>query len=137
MMAETTLQGFTLAQRLFAILMAVLIVGGTVELIRRRKLREEYAMLWVCASAAVVVFAIFPGLLFWLLNAAGVYYLTAMVVGGFVFLSLVLMHLAVSASRSADDVRKIAQRLALLEEKLEKLAPPAQQPTADKDDKKE
>ena len=68
MMADTTLQGFTLAQRLFAILMAVLIVGGTVELIRRRKLREEYAMLWVCASAAVVVFAIFPNLLFWLLN---------------------------------------------------------------------
>ena len=132
MMAETMLQGFTLGQRLFAILMGVLIVGGAVELIRRRKLREEYAMLWVTASIAVVVFAIFPNLLIWLCNATGVYYLTAMIVVGFVFLSLTLMHLAVSASRSADDVRKIAQRLALLEDKLEKLDSPA-----DKDGKKD
>ena len=121
MIAETTVEGIGLAQRLVPLLAAVAVTGMTLELIRRRKLREEYAMLWIAASIILLVFAIIPKLLPWISNTIGVYYITLMVMMMFCFLSLLIIHLAVAASRSADETQKIAQRLALLEHKLERL----------------
>ena len=114
-------QGITIIQRLVPLVAAALIAGMTVELIRRRKLREEYAMLWITASVVLVVFAVVPHLLFWLSMAIGVYYITIMVIIMFSFLSLLIIHLSMSASKTEDDTRKIAQRTAVLEEKLERL----------------
>ena len=114
-------QGITIIQRLVPLVAAALIAGMTVELIRRRKLREEYAMLWITASVVLVVFAVVPHLLFWLSMAIGVYYITIMVIIMFSFLSLLIIHLSMSASKTEDDTRKIAQRMAVLEEKLDRL----------------
>ena len=125
MLAQETARKITFMQRAFPLAAAVLIFVVTVELIRRRKLREEYAMLWVLASVVLLAFAIFPRLLLYLSELLGVFYLTTVVLIAFSFLSLMVLHLSVVASRSADDVRQIAQRLALLEERLERLAPPA------------
>ena len=109
----------TLLQRLLPLAAALVIALVTVELIRRRKLREEYAMLWISASGMLLIFAIFPRLLLYLSVAMGVFYLTTVVVLCFSFLALVLLHLAVMVSRSSEDLRQVAQRLALLESKLE------------------
>ncbi|HOD80663.1 MAG: hypothetical protein BWX88_00203 [Planctomycetes bacterium ADurb.Bin126] len=108
----------TLLQRILPLGAALLIALVTVELIRRRKLREEYAMLWISASGLLLIFAIFPRLLLHLSVGMGVFYLTTVVVLVFSFLALVLLHLAVIVSRSSEDVRQIAQRLALLEHKM-------------------
>ena len=114
-------QQITVAQRIVPLVMVAAVVIVTIELIRRRKLREEYAMLWILASIALLVFAVFPRLLFRISELIGVYYITTLVIIMFAFLSLVVIHLGVSASRSADDARKLAQRLALLEQKLDSL----------------
>ena len=55
---------FTPLQRIVPLAVAVVIVLFTIELIRRRKLREEYAMLWLAASIVLTLFAVFPRLLF-------------------------------------------------------------------------
>jgi len=122
MIAETVTGGVTLAQRFVPLLAAGAVTLVTLELIRRRKLREEFALLWVGASAVLLVFALIPQLLGWISNTIGVHYVTLMVLMLFCFLSMLMIHLAVAASRSADDVQRIAQRLALLEQKLETLA---------------
>ena len=114
-------QQITFGQRIVPLVMVAAVAVVTVELIRRRKLREEYAMLWILASIALLVFAVFPRLLFLISELIGVYYITTLVIIMFAFLSLVMIHLGVSASRSADDARKLAQRLALLEQKLNSL----------------
>ena len=121
MIAETAAEGLTLAHRFVPLLAAGAVTLVTIELIRRRKLREEFAMLWVGASVVLLVFALIPQLLGWISNAIGVYYVTLMVLMLFCFLSMLIIHLAVAASRSADDTQQIAQRLALLEQKLETL----------------
>jgi hypothetical protein len=108
----------TLTQHLLPLAASLLITIVTVELIRRRKLREEYAMLWLAASAVLLVFAVFPRLLWHLAHGLGVYYLTVMVLLAFSFLALLVIHLAVVISRLADDSRQIAQRLALAEQRL-------------------
>ena len=114
-------QNITILQHVLPLAASLLITGVTVELIRRRKLREEYAMLWLAASAVLLVFAAFPRLLWHVANLLGVYYLTVLVLLAFSFLALLVIHLAVVISRLADDSRQIAQRLALTEQKLAEL----------------
>ena len=115
----------TSLQRVLPLAAAILIAFVTIELIRRRKLREEYAMLWITASLLLLVFAIFPRLLLYLSQALGIYYLTTLVGLCFSFLALVLLHLSVIISRSSEDIRQIAQRLAILEQQVEAKPPPA------------
>lgn len=115
MIAQTSI---SLLQRIVPLAVAVLVVVFVVELIRRRKLREEYAMLWITASIVLLVFATLPQLLWWISKTTGVYYTTLMVLLIFCFLSLVIIHLSMAVSRAADDLRKLAQRMALLEQKL-------------------
>ena len=115
MIAQT---GITHVQRIVPLVIAVVVVVFVVELIRRRKLREEYAMLWISASVALLVFAAVPQLVMWAADLLGVYYITLMVLLSFCFLSLVIVHLSVAVSRASDDLRKLAQRTALLEEEL-------------------
>ncbi len=118
-------QQIPFGQRIVPLLVVAAVAVVTVELIRRRKLREEYAMLWILASIGLLVFAIFPKLLFVISELIGLYYITTLVIMMCAFLSLVVIHLGVSASRSADDARKLAQRMALLEQKLDSLDPSA------------
>ncbi|MHC4718096.1 MAG: DUF2304 domain-containing protein [Planctomycetota bacterium] len=100
---------------------ALLISVVTFELIRRRRLREEYAMLWVAASAVLLVLAVFPRLFLGISRLLDVDYRTTVMLIGFSFLSLMVIHLSVVASRSADDTRTTAQRVALLEDRLRQL----------------
>jgi len=115
MIAQT---GITHTQRIVPLAIAVIVVVFVVELIRRRKLREEYAMLWISASGVLLVFAVVPQLVMWAAGLLGVYYITLMLLLSFCFLSLVIVHLSVAVSRASDDLRKLAQRTALLEEEL-------------------
>ena len=91
------------------------------ELIRRRKLREEYALFWLAASLILL------GLSFWrrsldiVARLIGVAYspsvlLLAMIVVGF-FLA---MHYSISLSRLSEQNKRLAQELALLRYEVER-----------------
>ncbi len=118
-MIAALVQDVTVAQRLVPLAAAAAIALASIELIRRRKLREEYAILWLVASFAMLVVAVFPRLLLWFCDAVGVHYITVALILGLSFLTLVILHLAVAVSRGADDTRKMAQRIALLEKQLQ------------------
>jgi len=95
--------------------MAMIVVLTAVELIRRRKLREEYAMLWLASSFVLLVFAIFPGLVLWMQQLLKVNYLTIIVLSCFLFLAMILMHMTTVISRQAEQIRRVAERIALLD----------------------
>ena len=109
----------TISQRVIPAAVALIIILTTVELIRRRKLREEYAMIWLLASGILAVFAIYPKLLILISEWMGVNYLTTLFLGVFLFLMLLALGLAMSVSRLTDDLRQTAQRVALLERDIE------------------
>lgn len=109
-----------LTRRLVPLVMALLVALTAVEMIRRRKLREEYAMLWVLASAVLLVIAIFPDLVIWLEEQLKVHYLTIVVLALFGFLAMILMHYATVISRHAEHIRQLAEQVALLEHQLRK-----------------
>jgi hypothetical protein len=100
-----------------AIAFAVLVFVAVFELVRRRRLRERYALVWMAASLVLLVLAIWKDLLYSVSKAVGIYYPpNALFVIAFGFLLLLLLHLSAAVSRLSDQITVLAQRLALLEE---------------------
>src|SRR5207249_760321 len=90
-----------------------------IELIRRHKLQERYALLWIFTGVVMLVLAVWRGALYALAHATGVAYAPSalyMVAGLFVL--VVLLHYSTVLSKLSDQNKTLAQRLALLEERL-------------------
>jgi hypothetical protein len=104
--------------QIVSIAFAVLVLLAVFELVRRRHLRERYALVWMAAALVLLVLAIWKGLLTTVSKAVGIYYPpNALFVVAFGFLLLLLLHFSAAVSRLSDQTRVLAQRLALLEER--------------------
>ena len=111
----------TLVTALTGLVLLVIIV----ELLRRRQLREKYAMLWLVVGVLIIPMALFPGLLNNVVGFLGMASGVSLVLFlGIVFLLLVCMHLSWEVSRLEEETRTIAEDLALLRTEIE-----AQRPT--------
>jgi hypothetical protein len=106
-------------QQLIAILFSLSLVAVIVQLIRRHRLREEYALVWLLASIAILVLSAFGGLVRLLASLVEVSYPpTLVLVVGLLFALLILLSQSVTISGQADRVRDLAQTVALLERRL-------------------
>jgi hypothetical protein len=104
--------------QLASIAFAVLVFALVFEMVRRRYLRERYAILWLGAALALLVLAAWTQLLSAISRAVGIATPSnAFFVVAFAFLLLLLLHFSAVVSRLADETRVLAQRLALLEER--------------------
>ncbi|MEA2403984.1 MAG: hypothetical protein QOE08_631 [Thermoleophilaceae bacterium] len=93
------------------------------ELVRRRRLLERYALLWLFSALALLCLAVWRGLLVDLAHAIGIYSPpNALFVVAFGFILLLLLHFSVAVSKLADQNKVLAQRLAMLEEKQRETA---------------
>jgi hypothetical protein len=103
-------------------LVAVLLALLVLELVRRRKLSEEYSLLWGVSMVGVAVLAFTTPILRWVTHAFGILYEASTVFFfGLVFVLLVLLHLSVKLSRLGADHHVLTQELALLRAELERL----------------
>jgi hypothetical protein len=110
-----------LSQRLEVIIVAVVICALIFELVRRKHLMERFAILWLVAGLAVLVLGLWQGLLSTLSHAVGIYYApSALFAVAFVFVLILLVHFSLTISRLADQNTTLAQRLALLQQRLER-----------------
>ena len=97
------------------------------ELVRRRRMLERYAVLWLFCAFALLALSVWKGLLSDLSHAVGIFYPpSALFVIAFGFVLVLLLHFSVAVSKLADQNKVLAQRLALLEERQrgESPAPP-------------
>lgn len=89
------------------------------EMVRRRRLLERYALLWLLSAAVLIGLGIWRGLLEKLSHAVGIAYppnaLFFIAVG---FILMLLLHFSAAVSRLSDQSKVLAQRLSLLEERL-------------------
>jgi hypothetical protein len=91
-----------------------------IELLRRRQLREKYAMLWLTVSLLVVPLSLFPRVLDRVASAVGVASGVSLVLFlAVAFLLLVCVHLSWEVNRLEEETRTIAEDLALLRAKVE------------------
>jgi hypothetical protein len=97
----------------------VFVLGVIVELIRRHRLQERYALLWIATGGVMLVLAIWRQALDGFADLVGVAYPPSalfMVAGLFVF--VVLLHYSTVLSRLSDQNKTLAQKIALLEQRL-------------------
>lgn len=108
------------SQRIEVIALAVVVCGGIFELVRRKRLLERYAIVWLAAGVSVLVLALWKGLLTTLSHAVGVHYPpSALFVVTFLFVLVMLVNFSTTVSRLSDQNKVLAQRLALLQRRLE------------------
>jgi len=104
----------TFAQRAFAVASFTTLVV-VVELIRRRKLREEYAFLWILTTLGMLLLSSWYGLVEWITHVIGaVTVTTTLFLFGLLFLLLISVHFTTVLSRLTVQVRRLAQEVALM-----------------------
>jgi hypothetical protein len=105
--------------QLVAILGAVALLLTVLEMVRRRRLMERYALLWLLSATVLLALAIWSGALASISHAIGVIYPpNALFFIGIGFILLLLLHFSSAVSRLSDQSEILAQRQALLEERL-------------------
>jgi len=87
------------------------------ELVRTRRLRERYALLWLATGVVLLALSVWRGGLNTLASWAGVrsYPPAILFAVGLMFVIAVLLHYSTVISRLSDDNTTLAQRLAILE----------------------
>lgn len=102
----------------FGIGMLLLII----ELVRRRKLREEYSWLWLMTGAVVLLLTLWFDLLKWITHLIGAVVPSSTIfLFAFLFLIFISLHFSVVISKLTDRNKELAQRYALLELELREM----------------
>ena len=105
---------------IFATVAAVVLLLVVFELIRSRRLRERYALLWLVTGLVLVALSAWRGGLNTIAGWLGVrgYPPAVLFAVGLLFVILVLLHYSTVISRLTDQNTVLAQRLALLEARV-------------------
>jgi hypothetical protein len=103
-----------------ATIASILLILVVLELIRSRRLRERYALLWLATGVVLLVLSAWREALDTIARWVGVtgYPPAVLFAVGILFILLVLLHYSTVISKLADQNVILAQRLALLEERL-------------------
>lgn len=114
-------EGFLLVHRagLFAVSLALAVL--IFELVRRGHLKERYALLWLAVSGLGLLIGVFPGIIERLSLWLEFQYLTVFYTASFLFLLLLVLVFTVVISRLSERSRELAQEVALLANRIERL----------------
>jgi len=109
-------------QKIFAVIASVALILVVGVLIKRRKLREEYALLWLATGLSMLVLVIGYPLLRWLSELIGaVAPTTTLFLFAMLFLILISIHFSVKFTTLSDQMQSVTTELALLRKELEDL----------------
>jgi hypothetical protein len=105
-------------------IVAIVVTAGlfalVFELVRRRRLMERYALLWLLASTVLLGLSVWRNLLETVASAVGIYYApSALFAVAFGFVLVLLLHFSLVISRLADQNKVLAQRIGLLQQQLD------------------
>ena len=105
--------------QIIAIVASILFILFIARLILRGKLREEYSIIWIVCSILLIVFSFWRSGLDVVSNFIGIKAPPNLVFTGAIFAVLVyLLHLSVVVSKLQEQNKKLAQEIALMNEKL-------------------
>src|SRR5215216_4113502 len=109
--------------QLVAVVASGVLLLVVLELVRRRRFLERYAIVWLLSAIVMLGLAIWKGLLSELAKAIGIVYPpNALFVVAFGFVLVLLLHFSLAVSRLSDQTKVLAQRIALLEQRQSEAA---------------
>jgi hypothetical protein len=107
--------------QIIAVLGAASLLLVVLELVRRRALLERYALLWLAAAVFLLILAVWRDLLRVVADALGIAYApNALFFLAFAAILVLLLHFSVAVSKLADQSKVLAQRMALLDERVKR-----------------
>jgi cytochrome c oxidase assembly factor CtaG len=92
----------------------------TFEMVRRRKLKEEYSLLWFVTGCVILLFSVCPGVLYWLSARLHLHHQTTMLLVTSGFLLAIVLHYSTVISRLSEHEKELAQKMAILTWYLER-----------------
>ena len=110
-----------LRQKIFAVIISVLICVVILDLVRRRRLKEEYSLLWLATGILLFILAMWYDLLKAITALIGaVLTSSTLFFFGIIFLILINLHFSIRISELTDRVKNLVQELALVKAELER-----------------
>jgi hypothetical protein len=101
-----------------AILASTVLLLVILELVRRRRLLERYALLWLFSSLVLLGLAVWNDALSTISHAIGIATPSnALFLIAFGFVLVLLLHFSLAVSRLSDQTKVLAQKLAILEDR--------------------
>ena len=110
-------------QQIFALLISVFVFVIVIDMVRKRRLREEYSVLWLVTS--IIMFAL-------ILRYEWLVALTTLIGAGLptttlflfsiIFLMLLSVQFCIKISRLTDQVKNLSQENALMKKEIEDLS---------------
>lgn len=108
--------------QVIAILFSIAVLTGVIDLIRRRRLKERFALLWLSSAVILIALSVWRDLLHTISRFAGVEYPPALLFFmAFLFLLLIVLHYSVEISDLSEKNKRLAQEIALMKERINKM----------------
>lgn len=101
---------------------ALLLAGAILYMVRRDHLHGSYALWWLAVAAATLVLGVFPPVIDWLGRLTGISYAPVLpIIVGIGMILMRMLKMDIDRSRRERQLRRLTQRLALLEQELREL----------------
>jgi hypothetical protein len=107
---------------LMGLIVVVAILISVFEMLRRQKLREKYAVLWIVIGIGTLILSVFPQLLNTASSLLGIQIpANLLFIMTLILLVGVCLHLSHEQSQAEDEVRILAEEVAILRSDLQDL----------------
>ena len=111
---------FDSVQRIVAVALTLGLILLILELVRRKRLMERYALLWLLASIVLLVLAAVKGLMSTIAFKVGIHYPPSLLFAtAFGLELLLLLHFSLAVSSLTDQNKMLAQRVGILQHRLD------------------
>ena len=112
-----------LQQQIFALIVSALVFVIVIDMVRKRRLREEYSVLWLLTSVLMFVLVFRYEWLVSLTDLIGAGLpTTTLFLSSIIFLMLLSVQFCIKISRLTDQVKNLSQENALMKAEIESLA---------------
>lgn len=111
----------TVKAQILIVFILLIAFGAIIYIVKKRALELKYVLLWLACDIILLIFALFPNLMDLFSDVFGILSPVNMLFFfGFVFSLMIIFSLTVALSRVTGSVRRMAQEMSLMEERLRK-----------------
>jgi hypothetical protein len=106
----------TIQQKIFAVFASILIFVVIINLVKNKKLKEEYSWLWLLTGVIIIMLVLWYDVLLMLTHLIGaVLPTTTLFIFAILFLICLALDFAIKISKLTDQVKNLSQKVSLME----------------------
>ena len=106
----------TIQQKIFAVFASILIFVVIINLVKNKKLKEEYSWLWLLTGVVIIMLVLWYDVLLMLTHLIGaVLPTTTLFIFAILFLICLALDFAIKISKLTDQVKNLSQKVSIME----------------------